>query len=87
MGPLFCPFFTGSFAFSRCNWAGFLYPPSIPAILEVTMLDVYQVLHEKELELIRVRQEVEALQTTLTLLVDDEDIDSTYTPPLAANDE
>ena len=51
------------------------------------MRDVYQVLREKELELLRVRQEVEALQATLPLLMDNEGIDSSYSPPRAANDE
>ena len=96
MGPLFLrgywkQRFTELFVFPKRFFGvigpSFLYPPEIPATLEVAMRDVYQVLREKEVELLRVRQEVEALQATLPLLVDDEDIDATYSPPLAANDK
>jgi len=37
------------------------------------MRDFYQVLREKELQVIRVREEIEALRNILPLLEDDED--------------
>ena len=36
------------------------------------MRDVRQILREKELEIVRVRQEIEALRTILPLLADDD---------------
>jgi hypothetical protein len=39
------------------------------------MRDVYQVIHEKELEIMKVRQEVDALRSILPLLTDEEDDD------------
>ena len=39
------------------------------------MQDVYQVIHAKELELARVRQEIDALRSILPLLADEEDDD------------
>jgi hypothetical protein len=39
------------------------------------MRDVYQVIHEKELEIMKVRQEVDALRSILPLLRDEEDDD------------
>lgn len=39
------------------------------------MRNVYQVIHEKELELVRVRQEIDALRSILPLLTDEEDDD------------
>jgi len=38
------------------------------------MRDVYQVLREKELQMVRVRQEIEALRSIIPLLEDEEDI-------------
>ncbi|HZS99462.1 MAG TPA: hypothetical protein VFA40_21935 [Terriglobales bacterium] len=37
------------------------------------MRDVYQVIHEKELEIMKVRQEVDALRSILPLLTDEDD--------------
>jgi hypothetical protein len=37
------------------------------------MRDIYQVLREKELEIVRVRQEIDALRAIIPLLADDED--------------
>jgi hypothetical protein len=47
------------------------------------MRDVYQVLREKELEIIRVRQEIEALRSILPLLTDEGDVNPSA-PPLYA---
>lgn len=47
------------------------------------MRDVYQLLREKEAEIARVRQEIEALRCSLPLLVDDEHIDSADNPGYA----
>jgi hypothetical protein len=41
--------------------------------LEVTMRDVCQVIHEKELEIVKVRQQIDSLRAILPLLVDEED--------------
>lgn len=49
------------------------------------MRDVHQVLREKELEVARVRQEIEALRSIIPLLADedeDEDEVTSATPPL-----
>jgi bifunctional pyridoxal-dependent enzyme with beta-cystathionase and maltose regulon repressor activities len=37
------------------------------------MRDVYQVIEEKELEIVNVRQEIEALRSILPLLTDEDD--------------
>jgi len=37
------------------------------------MRDVYQVINEKELEIMKVRQEVDALRSILPLLTDEDD--------------
>ena len=37
------------------------------------MRDVYQVIHEKKLELVRVRQEIDPLRSILPWLTDEED--------------
>jgi bifunctional pyridoxal-dependent enzyme with beta-cystathionase and maltose regulon repressor activities len=37
------------------------------------MRNVYQVIHEKELEIMKVRQEVDALRSILPLLADEDD--------------
>lgn len=39
------------------------------------MRDVYQVIHEKELEIVKVRHEIDALRSILPLLMDEEDDD------------
>jgi hypothetical protein len=39
------------------------------------MRDVYQVIHEKELEIVKVRHEIDALRSILPLLTDEEDDD------------
>ena len=39
------------------------------------MRDVYPVIHEKDLEIMKVRQEVDALRSILPLLTDEEDDD------------
>ena len=39
------------------------------------MRDVYQVIHEKELEIVKVRHEIDALRSILPLLTDDEEDD------------
>jgi len=36
------------------------------------MRDVYQAIHEKELEIVKVRHEIDALRSILPLLTDDE---------------
>jgi hypothetical protein len=50
------------------------------------MRDVYQVMQEKELEIVRVQQEIHALRTVLPLLVDEKDddapLDGPSSPPL-----
>jgi hypothetical protein len=55
------------------------------------MRDVYQLLREKEAEIARVRQEIEALRSSIPLLVDDEDLDRTpvarHSPLQAVNQE
>ena len=55
------------------------------------MRDVYQLLREKEAEMTRVRQEIEALRSSIPLLVDDEEADpeqfADYVPLLAVNRE
>lgn len=47
------------------------------------MRDVYQLLREKESEIARVRQEIEALRCSIPLLLDDQDIDPAETPRYA----
>jgi len=49
---------------------------------EVVMLDVYQVIQEKELEIVRVRQEIDALRSILPLLTDEEDDDTPVDGPV-----
>jgi len=39
------------------------------------MRDVYQVIHQKELEIVKVRQEIDALRSILPLLTDEDDDD------------
>ncbi len=39
------------------------------------MRDVYQVIHEKELEIVKVRHEIDALRSILPLLTDEEEDD------------
>jgi hypothetical protein len=39
------------------------------------MPDLYQLLREKELDIVRVRREIEALRATIPLLEDDDEID------------
>jgi len=55
------------------------------------MRDLYQVLREKELQIVRVRQEIEALRATIPLLEDDEETDAAdapaYAPSRAANQD
>ena len=47
------------------------------------MRDVYHVLREKELEVRRVREELEALRTAIPLLADEEDPESSKAPAYA----
>jgi len=47
------------------------------------MRDVYQVLREKELEITRVRQEIEALRAAIPLLVDGEELEPSEAPAFA----
>jgi hypothetical protein len=66
-----------SFALVVPQGAHFLYA-SFPFQLipgEVAMRDVYQVIYEKELEIVQVRQEIDALRSILPLLTDDEEDD------------
>jgi hypothetical protein len=55
------------------------------------MRDVYQLLREKEAEIARIRQEIEALRSSIPLLLDDQDIDRAevpgYAPLQAVNQE
>lgn len=55
------------------------------------MRDVYQLLHEKELEIARVRQEIEALRSIIPLLADEEEerpgANALYAPLRAVNRE
>jgi hypothetical protein len=51
---------------------------------EATMRDVYEVLRDKEIEIIRVRHEIEALRSILPLLVDEGDDDVPVDPPAYA---
>ena len=44
------------------------------------MRDLYQVLREKEMDIIRIRQEIEALRAILPLISDENEIDKP-TPP------
>ena len=46
--------------------------------------EVYQLLREKEAEIARVRQEIEALRSSIPLLLDDQDIDPADAPRYAA---
>jgi len=39
------------------------------------MRDVYQVIHEKELEIVKVRHEIDALRSILPLLTEEEEDD------------
>ena len=48
------------------------------------MRDVYEVLRDKEIEIIRVRHEIEALRSILPLLVDEGDDDVPVDPPAYA---
>lgn len=45
------------------------------------MRDLYQVLREKEFEIARVRQEIEALRAVIPLLDEDEGVDMPNNPP------
>jgi hypothetical protein len=59
-------------------------------ILEAVMRDFYQVLREKELEIVRVRHEIEALRAILPLLTEEGDRPATpevYPALRAVNDE
>ncbi|MGC2196698.1 MAG: hypothetical protein WA628_18640 [Terriglobales bacterium] len=47
------------------------------------MRDIYQLLREKELEIVRVRQEIEALRSIIPLLADEEDGTLATTPVYA----
>ena len=55
------------------------------------MRDVYQVLREKELEITRVRQEVETLRAAIPLLADSEELEPlespAFTPMRAVNSD
>jgi hypothetical protein len=55
------------------------------------MRDLYQLLREKELAIIRIRQEIEALRSIIPLLADEGDATATgpplYAPLRAANHE
>jgi hypothetical protein len=44
------------------------------------MRDLHQLLREKELEITRVRQEIEALRSIIPLLADDDETNSATTP-------
>ena len=48
------------------------------------MRDVYQVLRDKELEIIQVRQEIEALRAAIPLLADDEELQPADAAPYSA---
>ena len=48
------------------------------------MRDVHQLLREKEAEIARVRQEIEALRCSIPLLLDEQDIDPAEAPGYAA---
>lgn len=90
MGPLFCPTqrknrrkdFVKS-AFSDGGQGVILvcsvHPFASP--LEEAMRDIHQLLREKELEIIRVRQEIEALRAIIPLLEDDDDSTPAATTP------
>jgi hypothetical protein len=81
MGPLFLVFaFCAAGTLLVCSF------PSQPP-LEVAMRDVDQVIREKELEIVRVRQEIEALRSILPLLIDEDDdvpVDAPVRMPLRA---
>ena len=47
------------------------------------MREVYQLLREKEAEIARIRQEIEALRSTIPLLLDDQDINPAEAPGYA----
>ena len=54
------------------------------------MRDVYQVLREKELEVVRVRKEIDLLRAVVPLLTDEDDLLSEhplYTPMRAVNSD
>jgi len=51
------------------------------------MRDVYQVLREKELEVSRVREEVEALRAAIPLLADGEEVEPSEAPMRAVNSD
>jgi hypothetical protein len=55
------------------------------------MRDVHQLLREKEAEIARVRQEIEALRSSIPLLLDDQDMDPAdaphYSPLRVVNQE
>jgi hypothetical protein len=46
------------------------------------MRNVYQVIQEKELDILRVRQEIDALRSILPLLTDEEDDDTPVDGPV-----
>jgi hypothetical protein len=46
------------------------------------MRNVYQVIQEKELDILRVRQEIDALRSILPLLIDEEDDDTPVDGPV-----
>jgi hypothetical protein len=81
MGPLFWSSLfapPGRFLYAH-------FHPSHP--LEVAMRDVGQVIREKELEIVRVRQEIEALRSILPLLMEEDDdvpVDAPVRLPLRA---
>ena len=55
------------------------------------MRDIYQVLRDKELDIMRVRQEIEALRAAIPLLADDEELAPAdaplYSPMPAVNSD
>ena len=47
------------------------------------MRDIYQVLREKEVEISRVRQEIEALRAAIPLLADGDELEPSEAPAFA----
>jgi hypothetical protein len=65
-----------------------MYALTIPASSwRRPMRDVYQVLREKELEISRVREEVEALRAAIPLLADGEEAEPSEAPMRAVNSD
>lgn len=67
--------------FQFCNGIGL---PLDCRVWEVSMKDLYQVLREKELDLERIRKEIEALRYVTSMLAEESETDKNAKPSLVS---